>query len=505
MAEAAEVMTKKHREILRRHRLELVENLQPLKLLSHLTSVLSQEDEEEIRAERTTTEQARCLLDLLPRRGDKAFEAFVRALEKTQRFLAIPIAEEGEIELLKTKHGYNEHAMQPEHKEILRSSKEVLKQINLKKVLRLMTFVFDKEDKEAIDSNTTGDAKLDEFVTILGKKEDKAFDHFIEILNITDPSIAKFLVKEKTSSNTSNEKELTNPTQILNPEDDTEIRKVKDKLASFCQKTNENEGWKSLAQHFQVPPDKVDSSFNPTNAVLNLLPTRKVGELKSALTHLGMTANIECLMNDLGRQPDTTDSPGSTNPVNNLVENTKNLSIDKSKTPKESKTLKPVETFGDLSDENQERLLAEIEAEELELKYSFEIPPHDQWQKYKIRELTKLLRKNKMKKTIEWMKDNLPKGVTGPYFDENTNVRDLPYSARSKLTVQLCAHNENWKILASHLGLSNTEIQYFDSHRFRNPADEVLRQWETKRNTSVGELYDILVFLNMPVIADSVL
>lgn len=100
-----EVMTKEHRLILRKHRKELEDNLQPLKLLSHLTNVLSHEDEEEIRAERTTTEQVRRLLDLLPRRGDQAFEAFVRALDRTQRFLAKPIAEEGKIELANTKDG----------------------------------------------------------------------------------------------------------------------------------------------------------------------------------------------------------------------------------------------------------------------------------------------------------------------------------------------------------------------------------------------------------------
>lgn len=64
---------------------------------------------------------------------------------------------------------------------------------------------------------------------------------------------------------------------------------------------------------------------------------------------------------------------------------------------------------------------------------------------------------------------------------------------------------DNWKKLACHLGLTNHEIQYFDSHRFRNPADEVLKQWETKRNTTVGDLYNILVELDMPVIADSAL
>lgn len=93
--------------------------------------------------------------------------------------------------------------MQPEHKELLRSNKEVLKQINLDKILRLMAVIFDKEDVEDINSKATASARLDEFLTILGKKEDKAFDHFVEIINLTNPSIARFLVKEKNSVNTS--------------------------------------------------------------------------------------------------------------------------------------------------------------------------------------------------------------------------------------------------------------------------------------------------------------
>lgn len=75
-------------------------------------------------------------------------------------------------------------------------------------------------------------------------------------------------------------------------------------------------------------------------------------------------------------------------------------------------------TFGDLSDENQKKLIEQIEAETEELSNHKRIeippiPPHDERQKCEIRELTRLLRKNKMEKSIQWMKDNLPKGITG--------------------------------------------------------------------------------------------
>ena len=61
--------------------------------------------------------------------------------------------------------------------------------------------------------------------------------------------------------------------------------------------------------------------------------------------------------------------------------------------------------------------------------------------------------------------------------------------------------NENWKLLADHLGLSNTQISYFDG-RYKNPADEVLKYWEVKAASTVGILYDLLVELKFPYIAD---
>ena len=61
--------------------------------------------------------------------------------------------------------------------------------------------------------------------------------------------------------------------------------------------------------------------------------------------------------------------------------------------------------------------------------------------------------------------------------------------------------NENWKTLAQHLGLTNTQISFFDG-RYKNPADEVLKYWEVKAASTVGILYDILVKLNFAYIAD---
>lgn len=61
--------------------------------------------------------------------------------------------------------------------------------------------------------------------------------------------------------------------------------------------------------------------------------------------------------------------------------------------------------------------------------------------------------------------------------------------------------DDHWKVLAERLGMESTAIQYLDS-RSNNPADEVLRYWEVKAHSTVGALYDILVEIGCPLIAD---
>lgn len=59
----------------------------------------------------------------------------------------------------------------------------------------------------------------------------------------------------------------------------------------------------------------------------------------------------------------------------------------------------------------------------------------------------------------------------------------------------------SWKVLADKLGMNNTAISYLDG-RTDNPADEVLRFWEVKSGSTVGALYNILLELGYPYIAD---
>ena len=78
-------MDDKHRKSLKENRVALVGDLEPPQLLSHLTDVLSDEDIENINAIKDNRrKQSELLLDILPRRGQKAFDSFVNALKKVK-------------------------------------------------------------------------------------------------------------------------------------------------------------------------------------------------------------------------------------------------------------------------------------------------------------------------------------------------------------------------------------------------------------------------------------
>lgn len=79
-------MEKKQRDLLRRNRVTLVQDLEATQLLNFLHQEdggLGENDLETIKAQPTRTARAEKLLDILPRRGPKAFDIFCRALANT--------------------------------------------------------------------------------------------------------------------------------------------------------------------------------------------------------------------------------------------------------------------------------------------------------------------------------------------------------------------------------------------------------------------------------------
>ncbi|XP_068670867.1 myosin-2 heavy chain-like isoform X1 [Montipora foliosa] len=95
-------MDKRHRNILKHHRPYLLENLQPIKLLPYLSSILDESDRQEVKQEPTTEQQVDKLLDIISRKGPDAFGEFMNALERKQMFIALYLKQETEMEKIKT-------------------------------------------------------------------------------------------------------------------------------------------------------------------------------------------------------------------------------------------------------------------------------------------------------------------------------------------------------------------------------------------------------------------
>lgn len=71
----------------------------------------------------------------------------------------------------------------------------------------------------------------------------------------------------------------------------------------------------------------------------------------------------------------------------------------------------------------------------------------------------------------------------------------------SFLLIFFLSGDDSWKVLAHTLAMDNSSIRFLQERK-DNPADEVLRYWEVKSGSTVGALYNILVELGYPYIAD---
>ena len=88
-------MEQKHRTILRHQWSNIRDNLEPNNILPKLVLVLRETDEEKIREQSTRQERCDKLLNILPTRGENAFNIFVNALVKEAPHLASELTEAG--------------------------------------------------------------------------------------------------------------------------------------------------------------------------------------------------------------------------------------------------------------------------------------------------------------------------------------------------------------------------------------------------------------------------
>ena len=91
-------MEQKHRTILRNHKSNLQKDLEPRDILSKLATVLTEKDEEKVRAQPTKERRCDKLFDILPSKGPNAFDVFVDSLKEEANHLALVLIEAGNKE-----------------------------------------------------------------------------------------------------------------------------------------------------------------------------------------------------------------------------------------------------------------------------------------------------------------------------------------------------------------------------------------------------------------------
>lgn len=514
-------MDDNHRDILRRNRTDLVKDLEPLKLLNDLAECLDEDDRETVKGVSGRKSQAEELLDMIPRKGPKAFECFVAALHKRQQHLARPLIEESGIDVsafLKDDVG-----MTSQHKEILLSNVENFREMDLETLVPLLhsAGLLDSSDKEDLLSETKqASQRVDMLLTdILPRKGPSAFKNFVQELQNVHPEMAQKLLQESSEKGSSNGSSTPPPVQeatfyTLN----TLVQEILDTrsecLFQFCELMDEEDvwgnGWMMLYKELCLPPGKEErmkgKDGGPTLTCMKGWVSLK-GREATVQALLMATNRAErkdctlCLEKSLGCQLDHVDSG-----VDDMTRKMELLT---------SRENRRVEFFGDLDEKEASQILDKFQHEAIQLlrqelikelgadERSSTLMLIQQSKNYPIRRFTDEVGDEPLREhVIQTLRDVLAthKGVTGPLLPPNKFVRDMLLSDRRKLTTELCG-SDSWKFLAQELQVENSYILFLDG-RTTNPADEVLRYWEVKSGSTIGALYDKLVKLGFPYIAD---
>ncbi|XP_074615788.1 uncharacterized protein LOC141875405 [Acropora palmata] len=509
-------MEEEHRTILRKNRQHLIRDLEPLKILNDLAQIFDEDDRDEVKAESTRKEQVEVLLDMLPRKGPKVFEDFLRALNKRQPHLAYPMIDESRVDFSKAEEG--NVGMSSKHKQILRHNAEVFQGItkleDLVLRLHLKKLLDDVDKDELLDDTRAISSRKTMLVTdILPRKGPGAFDCFVKELYIVNPKVADILLKDSGLKVPPVDEKPSSPVQDTGSFDLEEL--VQDVLESHPQilrnfgklmdKENVFEyGWQRFYQKLDLPPGKEEKmqgrGEGPTmNCIKGWISLKgRDATVKALLEAVHGTERKDCLLNletGLGCRLDFADDG-----VDEVTRKMESL------TSKEGRTVK---FFGDLTESEASQLVEKlgIGSQQLlreKLGANESVTTETLIKKsikYPIRQFTDMLSGDQRQDIIKTFREVVRVGgITGPLSPPNKFVRDLSFCNRRTLTTELCV-NENWKTLADNLGLTNTQISFFDN-RCKNPADEVLKYWEVKAASTVGILYDILVELKFAYIAD---
>lgn len=511
-------MDEEHRAILRKNFPYLVRDLEPLKLLHDLAEVLDEDDRDEVKSGSSRKNQAETILELLPRKGPKAFECFVGALNKRQKHLARPLIEQSGIDV--SNFIKDDVGMSSKHRQILLdlSNAKVLHDMKVDDVVRRLhsMLLLDDHDKELLDDTGLASERVDMLLTdILPRKGPHAFKSFVQELYSVNPKMASDIAKDAGLKGSSADEKM--PIQTT---DNFELESlVQDVLSSrpeylkqFAKLMDEKDvwgnGWERLYKELNLPAGMEEKlqgrDGGPTlNCIKGWISSQGRSATVKALLMAANRADrkdcVLCLEKSLHCKLDEVDGD-----VNEVTRKMASLA---------SRESRRVEFFGDLNNKEASQIMAGLgkDSEEFLRKELIEAIGGDksastltlirQNKRYRIRQFTDLLTGDIRENTIKTLREVLSdyKGVTGPLLPPKMYVRDMTFSQRRILTTQLCGGS--WMALAEYLKMERFQIVYLND-RYTNPAEETLRFWEVKAGSTVGKLYDILVELDFPYLAD---
>lgn len=505
-------MEESHRKLLQKYRMAIAKDLDPQRILGYLARLdtFTEDDEEEVKSMESRSARVEKLLDILPRKEPGTFECFVRSLQKECPHLAKPLIKESGLALLPSQDD-QEIGMSPQHKKILRQSRPHLQAIKMETLLPNLN-ILNTHDKELIASRTTTSEKVEELVSILIRKGPDAFEGFVSVLKQSYPKEAKLLMTSSISDQhlpspvQETSSAVTGSTLVQNLLQTTQLdsfKKCMDKEDDF------GSDWRTLYKELDLPEDKIsvfeEKKGSPTENVLSSWCKRK-GSEADVLTLLQAVSRCQrgdCLLQlekdlqcRLSRMEDLNNRMGAmgfeqADGRRRVLEHMKDLS---------ERELSLISA--ELSKESTKPVRQKLR-EKCHLENVSELPMTEvlrQCGTLRIRDFTELLKDLGREGVIGAMKAKLPSGTTGPTQREAMYVRDMSYVIRSNIA-QALSGDDSWRRLGEELRMANEKLQFLQA-RYPNPADEVLRFWEVKAGSRIGNLYDILVRLGYPQYAD---
>ncbi|CAB4002729.1 alpha-tubulin N-acetyltransferase 1-like [Paramuricea clavata] len=508
-------MSTADREFLRKKTEYLTKNLLVDDVFPFMTEIFDQNSEDLIRAEPTPRKKIIKFLDLLSRRGAKAFNAFLVATYQVQEYIARELAEERGVKLVdillkeQSKTAAGKSDMKDVHRQILRQYLPEFPKLDVEKMLASLkeaNIVKLESQCQAILEKQTNRERVTKLFELLPKLGPKAFDVFFNALKINQPQLYHD-VKQKIKrshpdifqgdgkcypeSSSVVAMEVSQNCNLSTPCSELPVD-VLGLVEEYLNKPNEvlENDWKRFYKVLKLPEGKengiAENQNNPTRFVMNIWIDRdgRLATVKKLLEALmecgqgGLVHKIErMLCVELKHNYD-------------IADGVENMHVDEEKKNEAIRIVKYIPQvlkapFISRLNGLQQGVLSDVASAVKEERCDV-LNAEDFLEKLgeqKMRILFRELRKAKQCEITKWMRNKFPAGSTGPVkSDDELRPAEMNYGRRKEVTDALTAKGY-WRELASHddINMSATQVALLERlSASKDPSDCVLSNWEAQ-------------------------